>query len=296
MKKSILWVAFMVLAATTFVSCGSAKKTVKKDMGIQLYSLRNEFANCNGNYMPILEDLAKWGYTSVEAASYDQGNGLFYGSKPEEFKKNVESVGMKVLSSHTTRNLSAEEIANHDFTAALEWWKKAIADHKAAGMEYIVTPWLSVPATLAELKTICEYMNEVGKLCAEAGLKYGYHSHSHEFKKVEDKVMLKYMLENTDPKYVFFELDVYWCVIGQAAPVEYFREYPGRFTMLHIKDLCTVGESGMVGFDAIFANAELAGMKDFIVEVECDPRPSVENSAKYLLNADFVKTSYRDQK
>ena len=293
MKKSSLILALMALTMTTLSSCCSSKTTEKKEMGIQLYSMRDAFAKCNGDYMPILQDLADWGYTSVEAANYDQGAGLFYGSTPEKFKADVESVGMKVLSSHTTRNLSNEEIANHDFTAALEWWKKAIADHKAAGMEYIVSPWLAVPSTLAELKVVCEFMNEVGKLCAESGLKYGYHSHSHEFRKIEDKVMLDFMIENTDPQYVFYELDVYWCVYGQASPVDYFTRYPGRFTMLHIKDYCTLGESGMVGFDAIFGHAEEAGLKDYIVEVECDPYPSVENSAKYLQNAPFVKASYK---
>ena len=294
MKKSILTLLTMALAVSAFSSCATEKAPVKKEMGIQLYSMRDAFAKCNGDYMPILQDLAKWGYTSVEAANYDQGKGLFYGSTPEEFKANVESVGMKVLSSHTTRNLSDEEIANHDFGPALEWWKKCIADHKAAGMEYIVSPWLSMPQTLDQLKVVCEFMNEVGKLCAENGLKYGYHSHSFEFRKIQDKVMLDFMLENTDPQYVFFELDVYWCVYGQASPVDYFTRYPGRFTMLHIKDYCTLGESGMVGFDAIFGHAEQAGMKEYLVEVECDPYPSVENSAKYLQNASFVKPSYKE--
>lgn len=281
----------MTMAAFMLISCGS-KKPVKKEIGIQLYSMRSAFSKCEGNYMPILQDLANWGYTFVEPANYNQGKGLFYGSTPEEFKKNLESVGLRALSSHTTRNLTAEEIANHDFSAGLEWWKKAIADHKAAGMEYIVTPSIPFPSTLAELKVVCEYMNEVGKLCAESGIKYGYHNHSGECYHLEDKVMLQFMLENTDPQYVFFELDVYWAVMGQASPVEYFKKYPGRFRLLHIKDRCTLGDSGMVGFDAIFNNKELAGVENIIVEVECDPYPSVENSAKYLLNAPFVPASY----
>lgn len=289
MRKSIL---ALCLLAVAFTSCCTEPAPQKKEMGIQLYSMRDAFGQCNGNYMPILDSLAAWGYTYVEAASYDGGAGTFYGSKPEEFKANVESVGMKVLSSHTTRNLSNEEIAAHDFSAAMEWWKKAVADHKAAGMEYIVSPWLAKPDSLSQLKVVCEFMNEVGKLCAEAGLKYGYHSHSFEFQQIEGKRMLDFMLENTDPQYVFFELDVFWCVYGQASPVDYFTRYPGRFTLLHIKDECTLGQSGMVGFDAIFNHAEEAGVKGYIVEVECNPYPSVAESAKYLQAADFVKASY----
>jgi len=290
MKKTMP-ILFLVLAASTLVCCGTEKSAPqKKEMGLQFYSMRDTLARCKGNYLPILEQVASWGYTSIEAANYD--NGKFYGSTPAEFKANVEKAGMKLISSHVGRGLSPEELANHDFTAALEWWKTCIAAHKAAGMSYIVTPYIGVPATLADLQTTCDYLNEVGKLCAAEGIKYGYHNHSHEFRRVEGKVMYDYMIEHTDPKYVFFEMDVYWANVGGAAPVQYFERYPGRFALLHIKDVCTLGQSGMVGFDAIFNHADLAGLEHFIVEVECDPYPSVKESADYLLNASFVKASY----
>ena len=167
---------------------------------------------------------------------------------------------------------------------------------KAAGMEYVVTPSQPTPETIKDLQTWCNYHNAIGKKCAEAGLKYGYHNHSHEFKKVEDQVMLDYMLENTDPQYVFFEMDVYWTVMGKASPVAYFKKYPGRFKLLHIKDHKEIGQSGMVGFDAIFNNAEIAGVEHIIVEAEAyesaDMMEGVAKCADYLLKADFVKASY----
>lgn len=292
MKHTLSILTLLVLLPTTFTACGNKDNALpKKEMAIQLYSMRDTLNRCGKDYMPVLEQLASWGYTAVEAANYN--NGLFYGTTPEEFKANVEKVGMKVLSSHIGHNLNGEETANHDFTANLEWWKKCIADHKKAGMKYIVNPGMGVPATLADLQTQCEFLNEVGKLCAAEGIKFGYHSHSHEFRRVEGKVMYDYMIEHTDPQYVFFEMDVYWAVVGGVAPVEYFKRYPGRFTLLHIKDLCTLGESGMVGFDAIFNHAEEAGLKEYVVEVECDPYPSVEESAIYLRKAPYVKVSYK---
>ena len=106
------------------------------------------------------------------------------------------------------------------------------------------------------------------------------------------------MLENTNPEDVFFEMDVYWAVMGKAYPVELFRKYPGRFTLLHIKDHRELGESGMVGFDAIFKNADIAGMKDFVVEIEAftndDWKESMKMCADYLLNSDFVKATYEE--
>lgn len=269
--------------------------TEKKEVAVQLYSIRNVIGTNEKyaeNHETVLKGLAEMGYTAVEAANYN--NGKFYGRTPEQFRNDVESAGLKVLSSHCNRSLSAEECASGDFSASLEWWDECIAAHKAAGMSYVVVPWMNVPETLAELKTYCDYFNAIGRKCNAAGLSFGYHNHSHEYAKVEGEVMLDYMLNNTDPEYVFFQMDVYWSVIGKASPVEYFKKYPGRFTMLHIKDHKEIGQSGMVGFDAIFANAyDIAGAKDFVVEVEAftngDWKESMKQSVDYLLSAEFYK-------
>ena len=126
---------------------------------------------------------------------------------------------------------------------------------------------------------------------------YGYHNHAHEFEKVEGKeVMYNYMLENTNPDYVFFQMDVYWVVRGQNSPVDYFKKYPGRFKILHIKDDRELGQSGMVGFDAIFKDAATAGVQNIVAEIErysCPVEESVKESIDYLLDAPFVKASYR---
>ncbi len=269
----------------------------KKDIAIQLYSVRDRIGSFGNNapsdYSAILKELAQMGYTAVEAASYRDGT--FYGRSPQEFKKDIEATGMKVLSSHCSKGLSKEELASGDLTESLKWWDIAIQAHKEAGMKYVVTPSMPVPETLKDLQTYCEYYNEIGKRCKANGLKYGYHNHDFEFVKIEDKVMYDYMIENTNPEYVFFEMDVYWVMMGKASPVDYFNKYPGRFTVLHIKDRREIGQSGMVGFDAIFNNAETAGVKDIVVEVERytnGVEKGIKESLDYLLKAPFVKASY----
>ena len=155
---------------------------------------------------------------------------------------------------------------------------------------------IGVPKTMKEMKMYCDYFNEIGKRCQQNGMKFGYHNHAHEFQKVENQaVMLDYMIENTNPEYVFFQMDVYWIVRGQHSPVDYFNKYPGRFTVLHIKDDKEIGDSGMVGFDAIFRNAKVAGVKHIVAEIEgysCPVEESVKKSLDYLLDAPFVKSSY----
>ncbi|WP_223580858.1 sugar phosphate isomerase/epimerase family protein [Sphingobacterium sp. GVS05A] len=268
------------------------QKAEKKEIGLQLYSVREEISK-NPNFDQILQKIAALGYTGVEAAGYKDGK--LYNLSPQEFKAKVEKTGMKVLSSHATKTLSAQELASGDFSESLKWWDECIAAHKAAGMKYIVTPWMDVPKTLKDLETQCRYLDAVGAKCRQQGILYGYHNHAHEFKKVEDKVMFDYMLEHTNPENVFFEMDVYWAVIGDVSPVDYFNKYAGRFKALHIKDHREIGQSGMVGFDAIFNNAKTGGLKYLFVELE-DTRNDIytglEQSIDYLKKASFVKDSY----
>jgi sugar phosphate isomerase/epimerase len=290
--KKIFLLGVITLSLAACTTTPAAQQPPKKDIALQLYSLREDFSN---DFDAAIKKTGETGYTAIEAASYDDGK--FYGKTPEEFKAAVEAAGMNVLSSHTTKPLSEEELRTKDFSGALAWWDQAIDAHLAAGMQYIVAPWMNVPKTLADLQTYCDYYNTVGQKCKEKGLLFGYHNHAHEFTKIDDVLMYDYMLEHTNPEYVFFQMDVYWTVMGRQSPVEYFQKYPGRFTLLHIKDHKELGQSGMVGFDAIFKNTDVAGTKHLIVEVEqynYPPIESVKLSLDYLLDCPLVKDSYAD--
>ncbi len=301
MRKQLLAIC-MLLVGGGMSSCGAASSATeqlpRKEIGIQLYSVRDligVFGRNQQDYNDVLKKLAEMGYTSIEAASYSDGK--LYGQTPAQFRKDVEAAGLEVLSSHCTTNLSDEELASGDFSRALAWWDACIAAHKEAGMKYIVAPSMRNIDNLKDLQTYCRYFNEVGARCNAAGLKFGYHNHSGEFRKIDDQVVYDYMIENTDADKVFFEMDVYWAVMGQASPVDYFNKYPGRFRLLHIKDRREIGQSGMVGYDAIFNNADKAGVENIIVEIEAssynDMLRSVGECVDYLRRAPFVKESYK---
>ncbi|MBQ7988153.1 MAG: sugar phosphate isomerase/epimerase [Bacteroidaceae bacterium] len=299
-----LFSTFSVLAigvlSLCMVSCESKPAApVKKNIAFQMYSVRELIGDPGKyaeNHETALKALADMGYTAVEAACY--GDGKLYGVEPEQFKADIEAAGMEVLSSHVGHNLNDEELASGEFPEALKWWEQCIDCHKRAGMKYIVNPGVNYPRTLAEADVICKYLNKVGEMVNAAGMQFGYHNHSHEFGRVEDKVWYDYMVEHTDADKVFFEMDVYWAVRGQVSPVAYFNKYPGRFKLLHIKDDKELGQSGMVGFDAIFNNFATSGTKYPVVELEGCNAPTILEGMKasidYLLNADFVKPSYQD--
>ena len=147
-------------------------------------------------------------------------------------------------------------------------------------------------------------------LAKKAGIKWGYHNHSNEFKRVlkageqpdpkanpwqpQGTYIEELFLKNTDPDKVMFELDVYWTVMGQQDPIEWLENYPDRFKLLHIKDRWIIGASGMMNFANIFKKAYENKIIGYYVELEGDRkgRPQflgVEESAKYLQSASFVK-------
>jgi len=293
MKKLLYLIPLLIFTCCSPAANNTEEKAGapgKKDISLQLYSLRDDISI---NYNNVLKKVGEIGYTSVEAANYSDGK--FYGKTPEEFKSDLEKAGLYMLSSHAARALNDDELKNKNFTEALKWWDQCIDAHKAAGASYIVTPSMPTPVSLNDLQTYCEYYNEIGKKCKEKGLSFGYHNHAFEYAKIEDKIFYDYMIENTDPGLVFFEMDVYWTVRGGHSPVDYFNKYPGRFKVLHIKDNKELGQSGMVGFDAIFKNTEIAGVEHLIVEVEqynFTPEESVKRSLDYLLESPLVKKSY----
>lgn len=269
-----------------------------KEMGFQMYSARTLIGTPElfaRNHPYVLARLAQMGFTSVEPAGFE--NGLFYGMEPADFRALMDRYGLRILSSHATRPLSGEELSSGDISNALAWWDACIAAHKSAGIPRIVLPWSQPLSSEAELKTMAAYLDAVGRKCREAGIRFGYHSHSHEFRKVGDTTMMDYFIGHTRAENIFFEMDVYWAVMAGMSPAEYMKKYPGRFELIHIKDKYEIGQSGMVGFEAIFNNFGVAGTQEFIVELEEASTPNIlkgiRESALFLRNAPYVKASYR---
>lgn len=278
-KQALLSLSILALYATIFVGCNqrmltsiSERLTEKPAIYVQLYSVREDVKN---DFNSTIQNVTDIGYTGIEAAGYKDGK--FYDLTPEEFKNKIEGVGMKVLSSHAGRSLNRENPTNTNWASIWKWWDTAIAAHKAAGIEYLITASMPRLTSLEHLKVYCDYYNEIGRKCKEQGIRFGYHNHAFEYVEFDGVTWYDYMIENTDPDLVFYQMDVYWTVKGGKSPVEYFKKYPGRFEILHIKDEKELGESGMVGFDAILKNCAIAGTKYLVVEIEKYEFPPIES-------------------
>lgn len=282
LRNATLILAGGMLVRPSLASAATAAKA-KKAIGLQLYSVRDAMRN---DAMATLKEVAKIGYKTLETANY--ADGKIYGMAPAEFKKVVKGLGMKVTGAH----LGGPQYSRDKHAEAMDWWKKAIVDHKAAGMTWMIKPSMPIPTSLSDLKMWCDYYNAVGAEVSKAGMRFGFHNHAREFEKIEGEIMYDYMLKNTDPKLVVFEMDVYWVMKGGYNAVDYMKKYPNRFPVLHIKDEKEIGESGTIDFKPIFDTAYANKVKEMYVEVEkynFEPIVSVAKSFDYLAAAPYVK-------
>jgi sugar phosphate isomerase/epimerase len=232
--------------------------------------------------------VGEMGFTFVETAGYSDGK--FYGMDPLKFKTLLNENGLRFTSSHTGKALP--DSINWNKTMA--WWDACIEAHAKAGVKYIVQPSMDEKGygALTDLQRYCDYFNAIGEKCNAKGIRFGYHNHNKEFGEVEGVVRYDYMLKNTDPEKVMFQLDLYWIMKGEKDAVSYFNTYPGRFELWHVKDEKELGASGLMDFESIFNASEVSGMQHILVEVEkynYTPLKSVKKSMDFLNNADYLK-------
>lgn len=264
---------------------GTKEKT--KNIGLQIYSVRDQI---NNDLEGTLEQIAKIGYKWIELADYKDGK--FYGRSPSEFKKMTDDMGMAIISSHTGVEVKGVDMSN----------ARKLADaHAELELKYVVKPWLVEERRVSadSYKKVADELNKIGEVMKERGLQFGYHNHDFEFETVDGQIPFDILLSNTDKDLVTFEIDLYWIKKGGKNVLDYFKKYPGRFGLFHIKDMDDTEEayftevgSGIIDFSKIFAQKDLAGMKYFFVEIdECRNYSSLESvkiSFDYLNKCDFI--------
>ncbi|MGE5548943.1 MAG: sugar phosphate isomerase/epimerase family protein [Bacteroidota bacterium] len=234
----------------------------KKPVGLQLYTLRDETAK---DFRGTLARVAEMGYRGVELA----GNG---GLDAGEMRQALAETGLKAYGSHVgldqlERNLPA-----------------VIAYHQEIGCEYLACPWLPEGRRQDGLdyQRLGMALTEIGRKCGEAGLQLCYHNHAFEFQRFGGSLGLDLLYGAADPRLVQAELDLYWIEYAGQDPAAYLRQMKGRCPLVHLKDMATdrhfteVGE-GTLDWPGIFAAAEDAGTKYYLVEQDDCRRPPLES-------------------
>jgi sugar phosphate isomerase/epimerase len=236
-----------------------AAKKGKEITGIQLYSVRDDMKK---DAAGTLKQLADFGYKYVEHADYV--NRKFYNNSAAEFKKLLDSLGLKMYSGHTVMGKQHWDAAKNDFTDA---WKYTVEDAALVGQKYVISPWLdnSYRKNLDDLKRFMEVFNKSGELCKKSGMKFGYHNHDFEFNTTIDNMKLyDVILQNTDAALVAQQLDIgnMYGAGGRAA--EIIKQYPGRFELMHVKDEIKSEKGEMGGYESTILGAGVIGTKDIV--------------------------------
>lgn len=263
-----------------------------KPLGIQLYTVRDALKE---DYEGTLVQLYHMGYREVESGrDHDKPN-------PKEMRAALDQAGLTSPSYHV------------DWSSLGADWPKVIEDNKIVGRRYLVNPWIDeeVRDNPDGWKHAAEILNRAGETAKQAGIQFAYHNHWIEFVPLNDR-RLPYdiLLANLDPDLVKMEMDLGWISVGGQDPVKYFERYPGRFPMVHVKDVHTIPDAasvrsgrfagehmtiltdvgkGVIDWKRIFAHSQQAGIKHYFVEHD-NPKDGMKTakvSCEYLQKLRF---------
>jgi len=274
-KKSALGAAGLTAAINTLPGCN---KTVAPSRALEVIGLQTSTISkpLREDYKATLQKVAEMGYNALELGGY-------MGPSMQEFKAFLAELGLDPLSGGASMIGLRDEL------------DKNIEESLQMGKKYLICfwPWTDSAEnkTIDDWKRLAGSLNKIGEKVKQAGLVFAYHNHDIEFKLTEGQIPYDVILENTDPALVNMEIDLYWIKKGGQEPVPYFEKYPGRFPVWHIKDMDDSPEQdfacvgrGIIDFPAIFAKADIAGMKHVFVEHDrpADPLECARVSCEYL--------------
>lgn len=262
-------------------------------LGLELYSVRELLPK---DYEGTLKQVAALGYQEVEAAG-------FYNRTPSQVKAAMRQAGLRCVSAHFSFDNLRNQIGED------------IAFSRQIGLEYMIC---SGPGrknlsrnqafqgqdsayTLDDWRWIAEQLNRFGEKVHAAGMKFGYHNHTREFKKENGIVPYDELMRSTDPSKVSMEMDCGWVIVGGGDPIELFRQYPTRISMLHVKDFKRIASpdpesdpppaaelgQGVIDYRPIFAAAAQTGhIRHCFVEQEEFDMPAMQS---LNIDADYMR-------
>ena len=255
--------AFLITGLLLSVTVTLAQKSAP--VGLELYSFRDQFAKDVPGTMTKVKQM---GFRDVEVAGT-------YGMSTGDFRKLLDQNGLKAIGV----GASFEDLDRNV--------PKVLAEARALGAKYVVCFWIPHAGdafTIQNAEQAVDVFNTAGSLLAQNGISLCYHTHGYEFQTYKDGTFFDYLAENFDPKFVNFEMDVFWVKSPGYDPVALLQKYPKRFPLMHLKDRkpgtpdsntgkadvesnVTLGQ-GDVGIAAIMKQAKKSGVKHYFIEDE----------------------------
>jgi sugar phosphate isomerase/epimerase len=256
------------------------KTVLNGPVGVQMWSFREFLPK---DLAGTLAKVRAMGFREVEGAG-------LWKRTVGELRAALDAAGLRCQSAH----MGFERL--RDDTAG------AFAEAKALGATWVVCPWISHEKefTREDALKSAEVFNKVATAAEAAGLRFAYHCHGYEMLPSPEGTRFDTLAQNTDPKRVMFQVDVFHTLHGGADPVAFINRHAARVKSLHLKDLkkgvaITKGTgtatpdvdvplgTGQVDWRAVLRAATKAGASLYYVEDEsADPFGHIPQSLQYL--------------
>lgn len=263
MNKSLL-LCLLVSALPCIVYSQSNQPLYTAPLGVQAYTFRKSFPI---DVAATLDTIKFMGFTEIEG-----GGGSI---KPSEFKKLCDVRGIHIPSIGV----------GYEF---LNKYPDSVASMaKQMGAGFVMCAWIphqNGVLTLQDAKKAVDDFNRIGKYLKEQGIIFCYHAHGYEFQPYENGTLLDYIIKNTNPEYVSFEMDIFWIQFGGGDPVELLKKYGSRWKLMHLKDIRkgakkdltgltgpendVVLGTGEIDIPAILKEAKKIGISHYFIEDE----------------------------
>jgi sugar phosphate isomerase/epimerase len=275
-----------VLASAAFLGFSFLPKT-KYKMGLQLFTIREPLRQ---DVKGTLKQVAALGYHNLETYGFDSAQNKYYGYSAKDFQQLLSDLNLTTTSGHydfnTLLNKSDEELDRYV--------DQCIEGAHTLKQDYITWPWLDPQSrTIEKFKLAAQKLNRIGERLKGTKLALAYHNHDFEFIDQNGQIGYDVIMNETDPKLVKLQIDLYWAVhSSKQSPHELFLKQPGRFVMWHVKDMdkktrdYTELGNGSIDYKPILPDAKLAGMENYFIEQGGnffkDPMQSIADSATFM--------------
>ena len=297
------------------VNFADAKSDALKTLGVGLFSIPKAIEN---DFAGTMKKLSQIGFKEIEFygpysfspeaeqkrwASMTPQLGFsvsgLYGMSAKEVKKILDDNGLSAPSIHAGLSTLKEKMDQLAETA------------KTLGTEYVILPSAATPPDLDGFKKQADEFNEIGMQAAKRGINFAYHNHGNGHKAIDGVIPFDLTMQKTNPKEVFFQMDVFWMEAAGVDIPGYLDKYKGRFVSMHVKDMAKrvrfssdggdAGQwmelfpqlanagSGVMDLKTILSHAVKSGVKHFAVERDIAPNSidDLKVSYDYLTKLDL---------
>lgn len=257
---------------------GQKKPLYNAPLGVEGYTFRKSFPI---DVSKTLDTIQMMGFTEMESGSE--------GMDPLAFRKLCNDRGISIVS------------YGADFNQLKKAPDSAAHIAKLLGAKYLMCAWVPHKGAfnIDDAKNAVEVFDKAGRVLKDSGIIFCYHAHGYEFQSYEGGTLLDYLIKNTNPQYVSFEMDIFWIQFGGGDPVGLLQKYGSRWKLMHLKDMrkgtvkdLTGGTSvendvslgtGEINIPAILREGKKIGIRHYFIEDESNfVNEHVPQSIAYL--------------